>query len=303
MPGAARHSGPPPAPSRPVTAGRQALALTRAVWNAALTDRVSLTAAGCAFYALLALFPALSVVISIYGLFFDVGGVEPQLRQLRLWLPGEAYEVVRERVHLLVTTPSSTLGLSALVSLLVALWFAGSGVRGMIGALNMANGAAERRGFLAFQLAALAVTAGMLLLVVLGIGLLAAWPRVVDWVGVDEGEAAVVRLGGLAILASLAAAALCLLYRFGPCRPPAGPARVWPGAVAATLLWGAALLAFGYYLTNIAAYGATYGSLGAAVAMLMWMFVSVYAILLGGELNAALGRMSAATARRTDTGR
>ncbi len=297
MSGAARPAGPPPAFFRPIPPRRRALALARAVWNAALTDRVSLTAAGCAFYALLALFPALSVVINVYGLFFDLGSVEPQLRQLRMWLPGDAYEIVRERVHLLVTTPATTLGVSASVSLLVALWFAGSGVRGMIGALNMANGTVERRSFLAFHLASLAVTAGTLMLVVLGIGLLAAWPRVVDWVGVNEGEAIVVRLGGLAILASLTGAALCLLYRYGPCRPPVGPLRVWPGAVAATLLWGAALLAFGYYLTNIATYGATYGSLGAAVAMLMWMFVSVYVIILGAELNAALGRT--ATAPRT----
>jgi len=279
------------------------LALARAVWNAALTDRVSLTAAGCAFYALLALFPALSVVVNIYGIFFDPATVEPQLAQLRLWLPGDAFDVVSERVHQLVTTPRATLSLSALGSLLLALYFAGSGVRALIGALNMANGGVERRGFVAFQVAASMVTLATLLIVVLGIGLLVAWPRVLGWFDLGTAAVLLVRLGSLVILAILVTSALTLLYRLGPCRPPAGPVSVWPGAVTATVLWAAALLGLGYYLANIAAYDATYGSLGTAVALLMWMFVSVFAILLGAELNAALGRQSAATARRTGTAR
>lgn len=266
------------------------LGVARAVWRAAISERISLVAAGCAFYAVLAFFPALSLVVSIYGLFFDVRTVEPQLQQLAMWLPHNAFQLIAERVHTLVTTPTRTLGLSAAASLLVALWSAGSGVRGLTGALNFANGVEECRGFLGFQALTLALTMGTILLAVAGIVLLAAWPGLARFVDLGTNAAWALRMGSLAILALLVALGLAGLYRFGPCRPPRFPLVIWPGVATATLLWGAALLAFSYYVQNIASYDATYGSFGTAIALLMWLYVSVYAILLGAELNAVLGR-------------
>lgn len=266
------------------------LGVARAVWRAALSERISLVAAGCAFYAVLALFPALSLVVSTYGLFFDIRTVEPQLEVLAIWLPDAAFRLIAERVHVLVTTPSRTLGLSAAASLLVALWSAGAGVRALTGALNLANGTEECRGILAFQALTLAMTLGTILLVVTGIVLLAAWPSIVRAVDLGTNAAWALRMGSLAILVVLVVLGLAAIYRFGPCRPPRFPRIVWPGAVTATLLWGAALLGFSYYVANIASYDAMYGSLGTVVALLMWLYVSVFAIMLGAELNAVLGR-------------
>jgi membrane protein len=271
---------------------RQTLPVPRALWQAAISDRISLVSAGCAFYALLALFPALSLIVNIYGLFFDVRTVEPQLEWLRDWLPETAFALIAERIHLLVTTPRAALGTAAAMSLALALWSSGAGVRAMIGALNMANRVTERRGFFAYQATAFGITLGTLLLVVLGIFLLVAWPRAVAWLRMNEVSASLVRWGSLAILVFLVVTALSLLYRFGPSRPLAGRPRIWPGVIAATLFWALALLGFGYYVANFAGYDATYGTLGTAVALLMWMFVSVFAVLLGAELNAvmAMGR-------------
>jgi membrane protein len=253
-----------------------------------ITDRVSLASAGCAFYATLALFPAISMIVSIYGLVFDPATVEPQLSHLRDLLPPSAYTLIADRIHMLVTKPPGTLTFSLGISIAVALWSATTGTKSILGALNLAYDTPERRSFLRFQLTAFTMTICGIVAVAIGIALLVLVPVVESFLGISEGAALLSRLASLGVLVVFVVLSLSLVYRFGASRPAPDWAWVAPGTVLATLLWLAASTLFSYYVGHLATYDATYGPLGAVVGVMMWFFVSAFVALVGAELNAEL---------------
>jgi membrane protein len=277
---AARTTGEPP----------RAPGFWRELFAVAASDRISLVAAGCAFYAMLALFPALSLCISFYGIWFDPGTVEPQLEVMHRLLPETGYQLIAARVRELVAMPRDTLGRGALVGAAVALWSASAGIRGLLGALNMVQGATEERGALRFYATALLLTLGGVLAVTVGLVLLVALPAVLALFEFLPRQALILRGASMLVLLVSVLLAIGLLYRFGPARPPPYWRLFSPGALLATLLWLVASTLFSLYVSGFAAYDATYGALGAAVGLLTWLYVSVYLILLGAELDAALAR-------------
>lgn len=274
-------------------------AVLRRVLREAASDRISLVAAGCAFYAMLSLFPAMSLLISLYGLVFDPVTVEPQLQVLRRLLPAAAYELIATRLHDLVTTARPQLGLGMLVSFLIAFWSASAGIKAMLGALNLAYEEIEERGFLRFQLVALALTLFATLAAIMGIGALVGLPTLLPLFGLSAEQRWAIQLASFAVLLVLVLLGIAVMYRFGPSRQPARIAWLTPGSILATVLWAAASLLFSLYVSGFAAYDRTYGPLGAAVALLMWFYVGVFAVLLGAELNAELELQ---TARDTTDG-
>lgn len=262
----------------------------RRAWAVATSDKISLTSAGCAFYAMLALFPAMSLMVTLYGMWFDPVTVEPQLDVLRRVLPESTFFLIAGRVHDLVSQARPALGLKFLVSLVIALWSASSGIRSLMGALNLAHDQAEERGVLAFYGTAFGITLGAVLAVVVGIALLVGLPKVLDLLGLDALSAFLLRFASMSLLLGFVLIAVSVLYRFGPAHPPTGWRLLGPGAVAATLLWAVGSSLFSIYVANFAGYDVTYGALGAAVALLMWFYVSTYVILLGAELDAEIAR-------------
>ncbi|MGG5822154.1 YihY/virulence factor BrkB family protein [Falsiroseomonas sp. HW251] len=256
----------------------------------ATSDRISLVAAGCAFYAMLALFPAISLLVALYGLFFDPVTVESQLDLMEGVVPEAGQELIAERVHELVAAPRARLEWTAIVAGLIAFWSASAGIRAMLGALNLAQGEQEGRGVLAFYATAMLLTLGAIVAVVVGLAFLVALPRGLEWLGMPPATALALRGLGLVLVLLAVLVSVGVLYRFGPARPPPGWRLVSPGSVAATMLWAVASVLFSLYVSNVATYDALYGSLGAAVALLMWFWVSVYVILLGAELDAAIRR-------------
>ncbi len=254
-----------------------------------ITDRISLCAAGCAFYATLALFPAISMLVSIYGLVFDPSTVGKQLDVLHDVLPSSAYQLIADRVQVLVSKPAGTLTFSLGLSLCIALWSASTGTKSILGALNLAYEERERRGFVAFQLTALSMTLGAILAAVSGLGALVAVPVVLNLIpGISAYGSLIARVVSLAALVLFVLMALSLLYRFGPSRRSASWHWVTPGSAVATLLWLLASVLFSYYVQNLASYDATYGPLGAVIGVMMWFYVSAFAVLVGAELNAEL---------------
>jgi len=253
-----------------------------------ITDRMSLCAAGCAFYATLALFPAISMLISIYGLVFDLQTVGPQLAVLQDLLPPSAFHLIADRVQMLVSKPAGTLTFSLALSILIALWSASTGTKSILGALNLAYEERESRGFIQFQLTALGMTLGGILAAVIGLAALVLLPVLERFVGVSAYAALIARISSLAALVVFVLLALSLLYRFGPSRRSAGWHWVTPGSVLATLLWLVASTLFSFYVQHLASYDATYGPLGAVVGVMMWFYVSALAVLVGAELNAEL---------------
>jgi membrane protein len=270
----------PPAPLPPVW---------RAVLREMATDRASLVAAGCAFYATLALFPAITMLVFVYGLAFDPVTVEPQLAVLRQLLPPDAFSLIATRVHVLVSQPRATLGLGLAISIAIAFWSASAGTRAMLSALNLAFRLEERRGYLGFYAVGLLMTFGAILGAVLGIALLVFLPVVIVFVGLDAYSATLVHTASFFLLLGFVLVALVLLYRFGPSRRARGR-WVTAGALLATVLWLAASGALSLYVDRVAAYDATYGPLGAVVAVMMWFWVTAYVVLLGAELDAQLER-------------
>ena len=273
-------------PSEIPWAGWRAV-IRRTLWEM-LTDRVSLVAAGCAFYGTLALFPAMSMLISLYGLLFDPATVEPQLILLRDLLPPSAYTLISDRIHMLVTRPPGTLGVGLLVSTAVALWSSASGVKSIITALNLAYEEREQRSFVRYQLTAFTITILAILSAVIGLGVLVVLPAILAFVGIPPSQKALLRLASFALLLLGVLVGLSLLYRFGPCRRKPRWHWVTPGSMVATVLWIAASALFSWYVATFSTYDAAYGPLGTVVAFMMWLFVTVYVILLGAELNAEL---------------
>ncbi len=260
-----------------------------------ISDRIGLAAAGCAFYATLALFPAISTMVSVYGLAFDPSTVEPQLRVLRNLLPRPAFLLISERVHTLVSQPRGTLTISLIIGTLVTLWSASAGTKSILAALNMAYEETETRSFVRFQLTALSMTLCAILGAALAVALLVFLPAVLDFIprhfgfeAVEAGTQTLIRIGTPLLLLLFVGASFSLLYRFGPSRRSPGWHWVTPGSLVATLLWLLASTGFSYYVGHVASYDATYGPLGAVVGIMMWFFVTAYVVLLGAELNAEL---------------
>ena len=256
--------------------------------RASTTDRVSLAAAGCAFYATLALFPAISMLISVCGLVLDPVTAEQQLIALSGLLPAPAFGLIEERVHQLATQGTGSLSAHLLVSGLLTFWSSSTGSKSVLSAVNVAYDVTEQRPFLHFQLIGLSMTMVAVLCAILAISVLLLLPPAIDFLGLEKHGGGLIHTAGLSMLIGFFFVAIALLYRFGPSRVPPPRPRIKPGAALATVLWLIASELLSLYVSKINAFGATYGSLGAAIGVMLWFYVSAYAVLLGAELNARL---------------
>jgi len=282
--------------TRPATRPGQRpwLIVLRATGKRMVSDQAGLVAAGCAFYATLALFPAITMLVFIYGLMFDPVTVEPQLQVMEKLLPPEAFGLIAERVHLLVAQPRGTLGVGLAISIAIAFYSASAGTRALLSALNLAFDVEERRGIITFYAIGLLMTLGAILGAAIGIALLVFLPVAITFLGLGAYASVLIRGISFALLLLFVLVALALLYRLGPSRRGSrrwfrGPL-ISLGAWVATLLWLAACAGLSAYIDHVASYDATYGSLGAVVAVMMWFYVTAYAVLLGAELDAQIER-------------
>jgi len=254
--------------------------------KALISQRVSLVAAGCAFYATLALFPAITMLISLYGLAFNPDTVQPQLAYLQQFMPPAAFELINERIQSLVSQPSKGLGLGLLISLLITLWSASTGTKSVLNALTIAYRQREDRGIIRFQALALGMTLVAILGACIAIAVLVLLPVVITFIGLGGYARVLADIGGFAAMVAFVVVSLGLLYRYGP----AGKGRIFfaPGAAVATFVWLLGSWAFGLYVGHFAAYNAVYGPLATLIGLMMWFYLTAYAVLLGAELNAAL---------------
>jgi membrane protein len=253
-----------------------------------ITDRCSMAAAGCAYYATLALFPAITILVSIYGLAFDKEAVEQQLRLLHGILPSPAFALVADRVHELVAQPAGQLGLRLIVGSAVTFYSAVTGTKSLLSALNVAYNVNEERGYLVFQLLTMGITLGAMVGVVLGIALLVFAPVVINFIGLQAEAGQLIHAVGMLLLLLVASGSFYLLYRVGPSRNRQADQRIFPGVLAATCLWLAASEGLNYYIANLSNLGATYGSIAAVVGIMLWFYLAAYSVLVGAELNGQL---------------
>ncbi len=263
------------------------------VYEQVQSDRLLAVAAGVVFYGLLALFPAITALVSFYALFADPTTIAQHLAFIGSLMPAGAFGIVEEQVTRIAQGSGGGLSTAFALGLLVAIWSANAGMKAMIDALNVAYGETEQRGFIRLNLLSLTMTIGGLVFLLLAIGTVIVLPLVFSWLGLQDFGAwalAMLRWPALMIVIALG---LAVLYRFGPSRRAAQWRWFSVGAVVATLLWIAGSLLFSWYLSNFANYNATYGSLGAGIGLMMWLWLTVIAILLGAEINAEIEHQTA----------
>jgi membrane protein len=276
------------------------LDIARRVKDQIKRDRLSIIAAGVAFYGLLAIFPGLVALVATYGLVADPAQIERHVASLSAILPPQAAEVVMNQLRDLASTNRAALGLGAIGGLLVALWSASSAVRTLMEALNIAYDEEERRGIIRFYGTALLLTFGGVIAVILAIALVVGLPAFLNLMGLDWLIEIVVSFARWPILALLAIVAFAVIYRFGPSRSKPRWRWVSWGATAAVALWILGSALFSLYVTRFGNYNETYGAAGAVVILLMWFLLSSYAVLIGAEINAEMERQ---TRRDTTSGR
>jgi membrane protein len=281
---ATRSSDPPAAaqPPRPQRVGWGRLLAN--VWDAMNRDNVSVMAAGVAFFGFLSLFPALSAVISIYGLVADPVIIERQMNALSGFLPQEALQLISTQLHALIARRDA-LGIGLIISLSLTLWSAMFGTGTLMRALTVAYEETDTRGILHFYALSAALTIGIAAFGLVSLFLIAVVPVVIDWLPLPKAWNDAIGLIRWPLLAGLVFIALGFVFRFAPDRPVPGWQWLAPGTIAAAVLWLAGSAAFSFYVSNFTAYAATYGSLGAVVVLLMWLYVSAYIVLAGAELN------------------
>ena len=271
--------------SIPLKGWRQVVQRT---WIESGRHSLSVIAAGCAFYALFAIFPALSALITLFGLTANPATADAQFEVLGLVLPPAAYDMVVEQTRRIVAASSHALGLSLAISVGLALWSVTFLTQAVFSALNVAYEEPERRSLLRFYLstflfAVLGVLGGAVtLLAVVYV------PIAFAYAGYATDFERFINVARWPLLAVIVLVLLACLYCYGPCRNNAKWRWVAPGAVLATAVWLAASAGFSYYVSNFANYDKIYGSLGAVIVLLFWLYITFYILLLGAEVNAEL---------------
>jgi membrane protein len=279
---------------------RDWLAVLRRVGGGFGRDHLSILAAGVAFFSMLALFPSMAVLISLYGLVANPADVATHTDYIRPLLPPEAYAIIANQMEALVSVGSSGLGFASIVALLFALWSTRAAVAALIEGLNVVYVQRERRSIVRLVGTSVGLTLLLVLLAIVAIGAIVLVPTVLAFVDLGPVGAWLTALAPWPILFIAVVAAIGVIYRYGPDRAVARKRWVSLGAVVAAVLWVVASLLFSFYVSNFADYNKTYGSLGAIAILLLWFYVGALAVLIGAELNA---EMELRTRRDTTTGR
>ncbi|MBB4039839.1 membrane protein [Microvirga flocculans] len=256
-------------------------------------DRLMSVAAGVTYYALLAIFPAIAALVSIYGLFADPATIQDHLNALSGVLPGGAVEIVGEQVKRIASQGGGTLGLSFIIGLAISLWSANAGMKAVFDALNIVYDEEEKRSFVQLNLQSLAFTLAAIAFVLIALAGIVVLPIVLDFVGLGSGVEWLLSLARWPILLAVVVAGLAVLYRYGPSRDKAEWKWVTPGGIVAAVLWLAGSMLFSWYVSNFGSYNETYGSLGAVIGFMTWIWLSSIIVLLGAELNAEMEHQTA----------
>jgi membrane protein len=231
--------------------------------------------------------------VSLYGLIADASTIDQHLSLAAGILPSGAVDILHEQLTRLTSNRTSALSFGFVFGLLFALWSANSGTKAVIDGLNVAFEEAEKRSFLRLNLVSFVFTLGAFLALTLAVGAVVMLPIMLTYIGLGALADALIRILRWPALLAFVVLGLAILYRYGPSRREARWTWLSVGSVAAAVGWLVASALFSWYLSNFGTYNATYGSLGAAIGMMMWMWISMLVILLGAQLNAEIENQTA----------
>jgi len=261
--------------------------LTRTYYESG-DDRLLALAAAVVFYSLLAIFPAVTAFVSFYGLFASPATISDHIATLAAFLPAGSFQVIADQIDRVVAKSDGKLTFAFAAGLAFALWSANAGIKAMLDSLNVVYGEEEKRNFLILNLVSLAFTVGAIALALVAIGVVVVFPLMLDKLGLADRVAQLVSFLRWPAILIVLIVALAVLYRFGPSRREALWQWVSVGSLFAAFAWIAVSSAFSFYLSNFGNYDATYGSLGAAIGLMMWMWLTFIVILVGAELNSEI---------------
>ena len=250
--------------------------------------RVLALAAGVTFYSILAIFPAIAAMVGIYGLFADPTSISTHLESVSDFLPGGAVEVIKDQLTRIASHGRSTLGLAFVAGLGISLWSANAGLKALFDALNLIHEAEEKRGFIKLNTVSLAFTLLGILFAIVALAAVIAIPVILSASGLGGATEVLVNFGRWPILFVVVALVLALIYRFGPCRPHPQWRWITWGSAFASFAWIALSVLFSWYAANFGSYNATYGSLGAIMGFMVWLWLSTIVVLLGAEIDAEM---------------
>jgi len=261
--------------------------------------RILALAAGMTYYSILAIFPALAALVAIYGIFTDAGSIAKHLDDVSGFVPGGAIDVAREQLTRVSSKSDRALGLTFLLGLVISLWSANAAMKSLFDTLNIVYGEREKRGFFRLNAISLSFTIAGIVFVLSALAAVVAVPVLLNYLHLSNFSDLLIRIVRWPAMFIALALAIACIYRFGPSR--AAPRWHWIswGSSAAALLWLGASALFSWYAANFGTFNETYGSLGAVVGFMTWLWISAIVILLGAELNA---EMEHQTASDTTTG-
>jgi membrane protein len=251
-------------------------------------DRVVAISAGVTFFILLAIFPATAAIVSIYGLIGGIKSINGDLSSLSSILPGGAIQILGEQIKALVAKGDKALGLGALAGLAFSIWSANAGMKSLFDALNIVLRAKETRGFFKLNAVSLLFTLGALAFVVLAIGAVVAIPLFLKTVSWSHALELVIAIARWPLIWGVLAFGIALLYRFGPGKNDIPWHWITWGSGVSALVWIVASMAFSWYAGSYGTFNKTYGSLGAGIGFMTWIWISVIVILVGDEVNEIL---------------
>ena len=264
--------------------------IIRRTWQEIHHDNVTIVAAGVAFFTLRAIFPMITACLSIYGMFADPGQVQGLMKSVNSVLPAQAWGILQRQITAVITAPNAGLGLGIAISLLVALWSAGAGIRAIMRAMNIAYGETEKRNLVTFYGIASSMTLAVILFVWLSLAVIIGVPAFLAVMKLEGLTVGISRAIPWLLLISVFASSSGVLYRFGPSRRPAKKRWVMPGIIFTTVTWLLQSFAFSKFIAAFGNYNAVYGSLSAVIILLIWFWLTAYTVIVGAELNAEMER-------------
>jgi membrane protein len=249
-------------------------------------DRIVAIAGGVTFFVLLALFPGVAGLVALYGLYADAPTITQHLSAVSGILPEGGVQIIRDQVERLVAQPVQRLGFATTIGLGISLWSANAGMKALFDALNVVYHEKEKRGFFRLNAISLMFTLGTMLFVLLALAAMTVLPMILDQLGLSRATELLVRVGRWPILFVVVSVAIALIYHFGPSRDKPQWRWITPGSIFAATGWLGASLLFSWYAENFGSYNETYGSLGAVIGFMTWLWISTIVILVGAKLNA-----------------
>jgi membrane protein len=270
------------------------LQIVKRAWAENNADQMPIIGAGVAFFAFLAVFPALIATISLYGLVASPEEVAAQIESLSAQLPEDAQRLLGEQLTNITENSGGALTLSLVISILAALWSAAGGTGNLISAVNIAYDEVETRSFIKRKALALGLTLGAIVFVLITFALIAVVPVVLDALPLGIFGTVLAQVVRWVLLLGVVAGSLAVLYRVAPDRDNPRLRWVSLGSIVVTVIWAVVSLLFSLYVDNFGSYDKTYGAIAGVIVLMLWLYLTCYLVLLGAEINSEMEHQTSA---------